>query len=175
MADVHVVVQQALWEHSRISVHHGKTQIWNKAGEEPRGWRALTAAAPLLDPEAVVWRGGRSLPPSAQGVKVLGTPLGHPDFVRAHLRSSTEAQRVLMQRIPSIPDLQGAWLLLLFCAGTICSGWCHQTWRLISLLSTTLRCGSASAKSWDVKCQLAFLDRRVGLAERSIKHCSLLG
>ena len=81
------------------------------------GWRALTAAARLVDPEAVVWRGDPSSPPSTQGVKVLGTPLGHPDFVRAHLRSSTEA-RVLMQRIPSIPDLQGAWLLLLFCAGS---------------------------------------------------------
>ena len=129
------------------------------------------------------------MPPSAQGVKVLGTPLGHPDFVRAHLRSSTEAQRVLMQRIPSIPDLQGAWLLLLFCAGSrffyLLVGGCHQTWRLISLLSTTLRCGSASARSWgevpDTSWEVAnlrffFLDRRVGLAERStIKHCSLLG
>ena len=118
VADVHIVLQQALWEHSWISLHHGKTQIWNRAGEEPRGWRALTAAARLVDPEAVVWRGDPSLPSSAQGVKVLGTPLGHPDFVRAHLRSSTEAQRVLMQRIPSIPDPQGAWLLLLFCAGS---------------------------------------------------------
>ena len=52
-----------------------------------------------------MWRGDPSLPPSAQGVKVLGTPLGHPDFVRAHLPSSTDAQRVLMQRIPSITDL----------------------------------------------------------------------
>ena len=51
-------------------------------------------------------------------VKVLGTPLCNPDFVRAHLCSSTEAQRVLLQRIPSTPDLQGAWLLLLFCAGS---------------------------------------------------------
>ena len=32
VADVHILLQQALWEHSRISVHHGKTQIWNRAG-----------------------------------------------------------------------------------------------------------------------------------------------
>ena len=110
VADVHIVLQQALWEHSRISVHHGKIQIW--------GWRALTVAARLGDKEAVVWRGDPSLPPSAQGVKVLGTPLGHEEIVRAQLRSSTAAQRVLMQRISSIPDLQEAWLLLLFCAGS---------------------------------------------------------
>ena len=84
VADVRNLLQQALWEHSRISVHHGKTQIWNRAGEAPRGWRTLTAAARLVDPEAVVWRGDPSLPPSAQRVKVLGTPLAHPDFVRAH-------------------------------------------------------------------------------------------
>ena len=115
VADVHIVLQEALWKHFRISVHHGKFQIWNRAGEEPRGCRVLTAAVRLVDPEAVVWRGDPSLPPSAQGVKVLGILLGHQDFVRAHLRGSTEAQRVLM---PSIPDLQGAWLMLHFCAGS---------------------------------------------------------
>ena len=135
---------------------HGKTQIWNRAGEAPRGWRALTAATRLVDPEAVVWRGGPSLPPSAQGVKVLGTLLGHPDFVRAHLRSSTEAQRGLLQRTPPSRICKGRGCC---CSSardpeqTVCSGWCHQTWRLTSLLSTTLPCGVASASSWDVKCQ----------------------
>ena len=92
-------VQRSLWEHFRISAHQGKTQIWNRAGEAPRGWRALTAAAPLVETEAAVWRNDPSMPPSAQGVKVLGTPLGHPDSGQAHFRSSTEAQRVLLQRI----------------------------------------------------------------------------
>ena len=45
VADVHIALQQALWEHSRIQVHHGKTQLWNRGGEVPRGWRALTAAS----------------------------------------------------------------------------------------------------------------------------------
>ena len=144
-------VQQALWEHFRISAHQEKTQIWNRAGEAPKRWRALTAAAPLVETEAAVWRNDPSMPPSAQGVKVLGTPLGHPDSVQAHFRSSTEAQRYL----PS-----------LFCTRrgcccsfardpdqTICSGWCHQTWRLISLLSMILPRRVASAISWDAKCQ----------------------
>ena len=51
----------------------------------PRGWRALTEAARLVDPEAVAWRGDPLLPPSVHKVKIFGTLLGHPDFVRAHL------------------------------------------------------------------------------------------
>ena len=38
VADFHVALQQALWEHSRIQVHHGKTQLWNRGGEAPRGY-----------------------------------------------------------------------------------------------------------------------------------------
>ena len=83
VADVHVALQQASWEHSRIQVHHGKTQLWNRGGEAPRGWRARTAAARQVDPDAIVWRGDPELHPSEQGVKVFGTPLGHPEYVRA--------------------------------------------------------------------------------------------
>ena len=118
VVDVHIALQQALWEHSRIQVHHGKTQLWNRGGEAPRGWRALTAAARQVDLDAIVWRGDPELPPSEQGVKVLGTPLGHPEYVRAFLQKSTRTHRQLLERIPAIPDLQGAWLVLLFCAGS---------------------------------------------------------
>ena len=62
VADVHIALQQALWEHSRIQVHHCKTQLWNRGGEAPRGWRALTAAARQVDPDAIVWRGDPELP-----------------------------------------------------------------------------------------------------------------
>ena len=60
---------------------------------------------------------GRPWPsPHLQGVKVLGTPLGHPAFVSAHLRSVSDDHRVFLHRIPAIPDLQAAWLLLSQCA-----------------------------------------------------------
>ena len=48
---------------------------------------------------------------------VLGTPLGHADFVRSHLESVHEEQDVLLDRIP-VPNLQAAWLLLSYCAAT---------------------------------------------------------
>ena len=117
VADVQIALQQALWEHSRMQLHHGKTQFWNRGGEAPRGWRAVTDAARQVDLDAIVWRGDLELPPSEQGVKVLGTPLWPPEYVRAFLQNSTRTHRELLERIPAIPDLQGAWLVLLFCAG----------------------------------------------------------
>ena len=59
VADVHVALQQAVWEHSTIQV------LWNRGGEAPRGWCALTAAARLIDPYAIVWRGDPGLHRSA--------------------------------------------------------------------------------------------------------------
>ena len=40
-----------------IRMHHGKTQVWNRGGVVPDGIEELTAAARLVKPEAVVWRG----------------------------------------------------------------------------------------------------------------------
>ena len=57
-----------------------------------------------------MWRGSQ-VPSTEQGIKVLGCPLGHTDFVDAHL----EGTSVLLERIPSVPD-QSAWLLLTHCS-----------------------------------------------------------
>ena len=151
VSDVHIALQQALWEHSRIQVHHGKTQLWNWGGEAPRGWRALTAAR-QVDPDGIVWRGDPELSPSEQGVKVLGTPLGHPEYVRAFLQKSTRTHRQLLERIPAIPDLQGAWLVLLFCAGSRANYLFRflQSVRRTSRLNTTIPCEGASADYWVV-------------------------
>ena len=66
--DIHNMLQREL-----IQVHHGKTQLWNRGGVEPRRWELLAANAVRSDPDAVVWRGDPSLPADQQGVKVLGT------------------------------------------------------------------------------------------------------
>ena len=42
------------------------------------GLDAMTAAARIADPTAIVWRSEPSLPSSQQGIKILVTPLGHP-------------------------------------------------------------------------------------------------
>ena len=47
---------------------------------------------------------------------MLGVPLGHADFVEKFLEGKITEHRVLLDRIPEVPDTQSAWLLLSFCA-----------------------------------------------------------
>ena len=49
------------------------------------GCEAITAAARAEDEDAVVWKGDPDLPTVAQGISLLGTPSGHPGFVRDQL------------------------------------------------------------------------------------------
>ena len=87
----------------------------------------MQAVARIHDPEAIVWRGDVSLPTVDQGVRLLGTPLGHPDFVRAQLASWSTVHDQLMQQVPTIPDLQCAWMMLLYC----CAGRANYTLRVV--------------------------------------------
>ena len=66
---IYGIIETALWEHARIRVHTGKTQVWNKGGVAPNGMDKLGAGA---------WRGDSRLPCDEQGMKILGTPVGHP-------------------------------------------------------------------------------------------------
>ena len=85
---------------------HGKTRVMAaKEGPPPPG------IAELGDD---VWRGDK---PSAQrGIVVLGTPVGHADFVQAWADARLQEEHRLLDELPHLPDLQCAWLLLLFCA-----------------------------------------------------------
>ena len=116
--EVHTSLEREMWDHAKIQLHQGKTQLWNRGSVAPQGWETLTAAARELDPSAVVWKGDPSLPPSEQGVKIPGIPLGHPEYVQNQLQRVSASHRQLLERIPSVQDLQAAWLLLLCCAGT---------------------------------------------------------
>ena len=115
---LHQSLDRQMWDHARIRLHQGKTQLWNRGGVAPEGWDRLTAAARTSDPSAVVWKGDPSLPASEQGLRILGTRLGHPEHVHHQLRRASVDHRLLLERIPAVQDLQSAWLLLSFCAGT---------------------------------------------------------
>ena len=54
---------------------------------------------------------------SERGVRILRTPLGHEDYVQAHLTRTLAQHDVLLSRIPLVEDVQSAWSLLLHCAG----------------------------------------------------------
>ena len=70
----------------------------------------------MSDPQAIVWRGDQSVPLEDQGLLVLVTLLGSPQFVNKELEKISSKHRSLMEKIFLIADLQCAWLLLLFCA-----------------------------------------------------------
>ena len=106
------IVQEQLRRHSNIRVHLGKIKVWNASGVEPGACQILQRIADASGNRESVWKGS-GLPTELQGIKVLGTPLGHPDFVAAHLDRVLSDHRTLLERIPAVQDVQCAWALLL--------------------------------------------------------------
>ena len=115
VGEVYRILEEALRVFSCIRIHNGKTKIWNKSGVRPVACDRLERIAQVENPRATVWKGG-GVPTNEQGIKVLGTPLGHDDFVAHHLREVAREQQELLDKIPLVKDLQCAWLLLLHCA-----------------------------------------------------------
>ena len=113
---VHTLLENALWGHACIQVHAGKTKVWNRAGMRPEACDFLERRAQLVVERARVWRGGDEAGTAEQGIKILGTPLGHPDFVQNQLQHVREHHQTLLDRIPLVPDVQSCWALLLHCA-----------------------------------------------------------
>ena len=74
------IIGEELARHAQVSIHHGKTQVWNRGGATPPAVAELTRLARLVKPEAVVWRGDTQLPAAQQGVVILGVPIGSPRF-----------------------------------------------------------------------------------------------
>ena len=109
IATLHRELAFHLWTRAGISLHAGKTQIWNKSGRCPPGCEGIFEAARVADLDAVVWKGDQTLPTESQGLVVLGAPLGHADFVAKKLRAKTEEHTVLLQRILAVQDLHCAW------------------------------------------------------------------
>ena len=116
VGEVYIALATELYTHSRIRLNGGETQVWNAASVRPTACDYLERIAQAEDPDARVWRGS-DLPTRDQGIRVLGTPVGHEDFVIAQLDALLDQHQVLLSRIPLITDVQSAWALLLHCAG----------------------------------------------------------
>ena len=74
---IYATLQEHLYSCARIRINGGRTQVWNRGGMRPAACDVLEQIAESLDPDARVWRGPPDLPDSEQGLKVLGSPLGH--------------------------------------------------------------------------------------------------
>ena len=73
---------------------------------------ALLDGAPR--PEEPIWKG--DLEDARNGIIILGTPVGSQAFVQRFLANRLDVQTRLWERLRQVPDLQSAWLLLLYCA-----------------------------------------------------------
>ena len=77
---------------------HTSSCTWEKrrsgTGEE---WSLLALSSSR---DAVVWRGDTELPLCQQGIRVLGVPIGQPEFVRHFLEKKNQEHQTLFQRIP---------------------------------------------------------------------------
>ena len=94
---------EAVADHCGIGSNLGKTRaIGACEGPPPQG----------IGDE--VWRG--DLRSDHRGIVVLGTPVGHPDFVQTWATQRLEEEELLLRQLPKLPDLQCSWLLLLLCA-----------------------------------------------------------
>ena len=89
----------------RRRLHTNITGLHVRLSKKPLGGR----------PWAVVWKGDPELPPSQQGIKILGIPMGRREYIEHFLDVRVTCRAEFLQRIPLVEDLQCAWLLLLHC------------------------------------------------------------
>ena len=106
-----------------------------------------------MDPRARVWRGSQ-VPTDEQGIKVLGTPYGHADFVSHQLQTVLEEQHILLNRIPRVQDVQSAWLILLHCA----SARANYYIRALHPVATSAFAAAHDAGLWQCLCSFLQLD-----------------
>ena len=76
--EVHALLEGAFWTKAGIRVHQGKTQLWNRVGENPRGWESLERAALAEDETAIVWRVQKNCPHINGASRSLGARLVTP-------------------------------------------------------------------------------------------------
>ena len=164
--EAHTVVAEELWSHARIQVHLGKTQVWNRGGIEPAGMDELTRAARLVKPDAIVWKGDPQLFPLQQGLKVLGVPIGQPEFIREFLQRKSGEQATLFERIPWVNDPQVAYLLLFMCGSTRANFLLRAINPRSLPRATTALCGDVCAQS--------SVRHRLQRMRRSSLHCPSL-
>ena len=90
------------------------------------------------------------MPSHKRGMKVLGTPLGHTDYIRAHLEKTAAAHQILFDRIPLVEDVQSAWLLLVHCAAARANCFC----RVVEPGTVADFCSTHDERLWQCLCSI---------------------
>ena len=90
------LLEEALLRNAGIHLHQEKTKTWNRAGVVPED---------IHEVGDDVWH--------PEGINVLGTPIGSGHFITQKMEERIEKERDLWRAIPTVPDLQCSWQLLL--------------------------------------------------------------
>ena len=151
-----------------MRVHLGKIKVWNVSGVKPRACQALQRIADASGSREPVWKGS-GLPTELQGIKVLGTPLGHPDFVAAHLDRVLSDHRTLLERNPAVQDVQCAWALFLHSAASRAN---HQVRVVRPALTEAVAMGHDEGL-WRCMCEILRVPSDAGVLARDTASLSL--
>ena len=119
VAPIFKTLTAALWTHVRIQVHFGKNTILEQERRVLRTMRRDCGDSEVSRPHLHrLERGPFSPNPAAGRHQCWEFQWGILSTFRQKLRDIGESPITLFERIPAIPDLQCAWLVLLFCAAT---------------------------------------------------------
>ena len=77
------------WNSGNTPESEPKTNIWNESGRAPRPCEEMRKRVELFDTDARNWKGSE-VPTHERGIKVLGCPLSHEDFVRPQLEAKKQ-------------------------------------------------------------------------------------
>ena len=100
-----VFVGGRFWCHKKLEQGRFATRSVRRVGKSGAG----------SEKQARVWK-GRLVPVEERGIKILGTPIGHPEHVRRFLVTLSDEHQTLLSRIPLVGDVQASLLLLAHCA-----------------------------------------------------------
>ena len=134
-----------------------RRKTWNHAGIVPEN-------VETLGPDA--WQ--------PEGITVLGTPIGSPQYVERKMDERISKERELWMAIPTVPDLQCAWQLLVQCANPRA----NHIMRTMPPSQSAVYCRAHDAGVWhtarEQAQQLSILPmRKGGLGLRSGTSCIL--
>ena len=96
------IVTSAVRQHAGVEDNLGKTECWSETGgDAPTGISELNARD-----RPPVWKG--DMAPQYNGVVLLGSPLGTPEFTEACAQERVAEEAKLLEHLPQLPSIQSA-------------------------------------------------------------------
>ena len=157
-------VTRTVEQHAGVAANLGKTRVYRAAGGPP------PPGVEELGPD--VWCGGDS-EPATRSLIALSVPIGHADFIQRKLAARLDDECRLLGELRELPDLQSAWLLLLYCASpraqhvlrTVpprdAAAYDQAVWTTVQHI---LAEPDALGQQWDAARQVAFLPAAAGFS-----------